>query len=431
MALSVKQSLLLLALLASSPALTQGNTGYVDGASSCIFRTGDKTCPFRKIGEGVKRVSPGGALLVRGGSYIEPVLLNKAMQIQAYDGVATIIGPSPLAPFDLVTDTGENTHWWVDDNLLPLNPKWGTQPPNPTHCPVKTRKCPTPKCWGQSKHYSDPAILPCSNQFTYENNSYLCGPHVNWFGATYSGTIFWESRSCGFSVEHPDDYDYNMNLTPDDNAGLATTRDKLHAEFDLRETIEHFTSDKNAWWSKFHKAVQDDVPTQQACRNKGSQPGPRATGMIGENGSRAIVTALMGFDTDHDTFPELHPVWALAMSVGASHGNVAPFPIDDVWVFFVRNSGNEGFCGGDQEFIDFPNNWYTVRLPWRPGATSVTVTESSFHPYHTQNPGPSEEDDLIRIVPGQGVFVTFLLDPPKQDGSMWDGELHLHWIGQN
>jgi hypothetical protein len=417
-----------LVLLASSPVPAEAQARYVDGASTCVGRTGDRDCsfllgPFRKIGEGVKAVPPGGTLFVRGGSYTEPILLNKAMQIQAYDGAATIIGPSPLAPFDLMTDTGGKTHWWVDDNLLPLNPKWAGQliGPNslpdphqgcPDHCqcPVKARTCIYPKCFWQDKHYWDTGILPCSNQFTYQNNTFYCGPHLNWFGATYSGTIFWESKSCGW----PDDDDYNMNLTPDDNAGLATTRDKLHAEFDYKETINHFSS---GWWSRFHKAVDDDGVCGDA------PPGPKATDMIGEFGSRAIVTALMGFDTEHDTFVELHPVWALAM-------NVEPRSSHDFWVLFVRNWGKEGNCGGNQEFIDFPNNQYTFRLPWRAGATSVTVI-SNFDGYHTQSPTPSEENGTVRIAPGVGIFVTFALDAPRDDGSIWYGELQLQWTGLN
>jgi len=84
------------------------------------------------------------------------------------------------------------------------------------------------------------------------------------------------------------------------------------------------------------------------------------------------ATGLMNFDPAHDVHVELHPVWALAMNV-----NPQGSTDDDTWVFFVRNSGNEGFCGGSQEFIDFPNNQYTFRLPWNlpwgPGATSATV----------------------------------------------------------
>jgi hypothetical protein len=165
---------------------------------------------------------------------------------------------------------------------------------------------------------------------------------------------------------------------------------------------------------RLSRAIGDDM----VC----SKPGPKASNLI--NGRNAIVTGLIGFDTEHDTHVEIHPVWALAI-------NVEPFFSGDGWVFFVRNSGNAGYCGGDQELVDFPNNRYTFRLPWKPGAASVTVADYEFHSYHTSNPSPSLQNGLIRIVPGQGVFITFLLDPPRQDGSLWDGELHLRWRSQN
>jgi hypothetical protein len=132
------------------------------------------------------------------------------------------------------------------------------------------------------------------------------------------------------------------------------------------------------------------------------------------HGAFAIVTGLVGLDCEHDCGSELHPVWALAM-------NVQPSADDDLWVFFVRNWGNEGFCGTDHHFVDFPNNRYTFRLPWKSGKKSVDFTPQ-FHAYHIQGPQPS-----IMPVPGQGVFVTFTLDAPREDGSMWDGELHLQW----
>jgi hypothetical protein len=64
------------------------------------------------------------------------------------------------------------------------------------------------------------------------------------------------------------DYDYNMNLVPDDQAGLAATvlhRGELHAEFDNRETINNF---KGGWWDRFHKAVDDDGTTEPVLLNR-------------------------------------------------------------------------------------------------------------------------------------------------------------------
>lgn len=367
-------------------------TGYVNGASSCDKRTGDKDCssgggPFRKIGEGVRGVSPGGTLFIKAGSYTEPIVLNKIMEIRAYEGTATI-APSLLAPFDLVADA-------LDDNGLPLNPKWGAQRKDPSALP-DPQLCPPGR---DIKSGHDPGSYPCTNQFTYKNDAHICGPHVNWFAATYQGTVLWQAHS-------PDgeDDDYNIELQRYDRAGYtkATVENKIQieCEFDSDETIDHFST---SWWSEFHSAVDDGKPWTRAHKKI--------------DGAPLIVTGLVGLDGGHDLKSELHPVWALAMNVQDSAD-------DDLWAFFVRNWGNEGFCGSDQEFIYFPNNRYTVRLPWKPGKTSVDVISKSFHAYHTTKPEPT-----VRKVPGEGVFVTFTLDAPKEDGSMWDGELRLKWSG--
>lgn len=223
-------------------------------------------------------------------------------------------------------------------------------------------------------------------------------PHVNWFGATYQGLVYWDNHSPPFPGG---DDDYNILLKREDRAGSTTAkdnRDSILLEFDSDETIDHFTT---PWWSRFHTAVDDSDAS--------------ARKMI--DGRVAIVTGLVGLDCEHECHSELHPVWSLAM-------NVQPSADDDLWAFFARNWGNQGFCGTSQHFIDLPNNQYTFRLPWRPGATSVRITSQSFRAYHTKKPLPS-----VRAVPGQGVFVTFSLDEPRGDGSMWDGELHLQWGG--
>jgi len=382
------------------------STGFVDTTISCFFRTGNRDCvefqgPFGKVSEGARLnykdgdaqpVSPGGTLFIRGGTYIEPILLNKKMEIRANDGTARIIGLLSLREFDLVADT-------VDDNGLPLNPKWGAQRnnpgalPDPLHCPS-----------GRSGLEHDPGSSSCTNQFTYLNGGRFsaCGPHVNWFGATYEGIVFWDSHDS-------EDDDYNLCFRTRNNAGYTTAHDRprcdfdhIKCEFDAAETIDHFNT---PWWSMFKTAVDESDD--------------RARQMI--NGRFAIMTGLVSLDCHHDCWSELHPVWALAM-------NVQPSINDDLWAFFVHNWGNGGNCifDLDQEFIDFPNNTYTFRLPWKDGATDVTFTSQTWHPYQTQNPPPS-----VRKVPGVGVFVTFTLDAPRDDGSMWDGELHLKWSGPN
>ncbi|HVS81027.1 MAG TPA: hypothetical protein VHE60_04775 [Pyrinomonadaceae bacterium] len=335
------------------------------------------------------------------------------MEIRAYDGTARI-GPSSLAPFDLVAEG-------VDDNLLPLNPKWGAQINDPSALP-DSKSCGDLVSLLKRGTCAAFADLPCTHQFTPLDcgtgstgspGTVVCvAPHVNWFPATYQGILSWSNHSCPLPCG---DDDYNAFLQRDDRAGYTTANpDNLLLEFDSDETVDHF---KTPWWASFHTAVDLD-----GCSGETSIPGcpkpkfgSRGHAMI--DGKFAIVTGLIGLDCEHECHSESHPVWAIAM-------NVKPSDDDDLWAFFVRNWGNEGFCGTSQHFIDFPNNKYTFRLPWKPGATSVDVISKSFHAYHTTKPEPT-----VRRVPGEGVFVTFTLDAPRADGSMWDGELRLKWSG--
>src|SRR5215471_3408701 len=227
--------------------------GFVDGASSRCARTGGLVCeetteavcelknllcpfpgcsplcgeilvlkevavqgPFRKVGEGVRGVVPGGVLSITAGSYSEPIVLNKKMSVQSSGGTVRI-GPASLAPFDLVADT-------VDDNGLPLNPKWGAQRNDGAFPNPDSDVCP---------HFDVLDAFNCTHQFTYTDSGshvvpvkgppfvivYSCGPHVNWFGATYCGTIKWNHHECPGPCG---DNDYNMDLIPHDMAGLTS-----------------------------------------------------------------------------------------------------------------------------------------------------------------------------------------------------------------
>ncbi len=313
------------------------------------------------------------------------------MEIRAYGDGPVTIGPSSLLPFDLVADT-------VDDNGLPLNPKWEAQRKDPNGPLPDPDKC--------SYNYTL-GSYSCTNQFTYLNGATICGPHINWFGSTYQGKIKWSGHEC----PGVGDDDYNMLLLRKDSAGYtANNPGSIKCEFDSDETIDHFST---TWWSAFHSAVDAD-----GCHCPvGCNPTHRAGRLIDE--SYVIVTGLVGLDVEHGIHSEVHPVWAMAM-------NVQPSVEDDLWVFFVRNWGNEGYCGTSQEYIDFPNNTYTFRLPWRDGATSVSVTDKT----RVIALDVKDPSWTVRQVPGNGVFVTFTLDTPRDNGSLWEGELHLQWKGQ-
>src|SRR5207244_9720234 len=110
--------------------------------------------------------------------------------------------------------------------------------------------------------------FPCTNQFTYLNDAHICGPHVNWFAATYQGRVLWGAHS-------PDgeDDDYNIELERDDRAGYtqATTENKIQmeCEFDSEETIDNFNT---PWWSEFNTAVDDGKPWTRAHKKIDGAP---------------------------------------------------------------------------------------------------------------------------------------------------------------
>jgi hypothetical protein len=331
------------------------------------------------------------------------------MRITAENGPVTI-SPPRLGAFDVVVDR-------VDANGLPLNPRWAGQlrppftPPDPAQCPNTTDILA-----GRPHTYRDIGRSPCANQFSYKSYGNpqpvigpICGPHINWFPVTYEGTVTWNFHSCD-AVD--DDNDFVIDLTRPDQAGYSATRPNLHCEFDAGETMNRFAS---PWWTRFRNAVAAD-DRLYGCGHAPSDPSAARAILGGTAGSFAIITALLNFDTEHDGVVELHPVWAMA--INESDSTLA----SDRWALFARNWGNQGFCGHDQTFAAFPNNQYTFHLPWKAGASAVSVTSANWHRFSTQAPEPT-----VSIVPREGVYVTFTLDPPRDQGSMWDGELILSW----
>ena len=133
------------------------------------------------------------------------------------------------------------------------------------------------------------------------------------------------------------------------------------------------------------------------------------------DGNFAIVTGLIGLDTAHPPATESHPVVAMAIQSQQDRS-------EDVWVFFVRNYGDEGYCGTSVGILwTFPNNQFTFRLPWRPGATAVSVTGPQFYANF-----PNAFPQII-WTPNEGVLVTFPIPPGPQGKARVNGELHLKW----
>jgi hypothetical protein len=308
------------------------------------------------------------------------------------------------------------------------------------------------------------------------------GGHVNWFPVTVEGS----AEGAAGPVTHEsgdDDYDFSFHVDGADKASLYLNppRDYLHAEFDSDETIDHFRSEP---WTTFHQAVDDNTAAQaqlktcqipnhcpitlQEAQKVATFASKRAAALFA---GPAIATGLFGFDGEHGGKTELHPVYALATNVctlneskndckctldgSTNQCKTERDPKDDVWLMFVRNRGDEGFCSSQIWSGGF--DAYTFRLPWRLGMTDVDVNWDLTQFEGSQ--GTSDKPE-IRVVPpsfvhlgtspvgvvkrvppifteAPGVYVTFHLGYPTvlpaSDSSasipFIDGALHLVWKG--
>ena len=329
----------------------------------------------------------------------------------AYVGITIVHGPTPTpapstaAPFDLVWDS-------EDDNGIPLNAKWGwqiTHPgafPDPNQCPGGPFKSPCTN-WGDVITQDTAEICNLEQYEPGHTNSpplYGVAGHENWAAGTYVGRITWEAKSTVGT-----DDDYNLDLFPAGGAGLVSVRDNLEVEFDSDETIDHFNT---PWWNAFHQSVDHG---DDAAVNSGLFKEPDGT-----LGRYAIVTGLIGLEMCHGGSNELHPAWAIAIRVKDDDPN------DEVWAMFIRRWGDEGFCSGDQHYLtDLPGDTYTFRLPWRPGASSVSV--GSITKFEARDSGTSW---AVQSAPNQGLLVSFTLTAPQSGtGNRINGELHLQWPG--
>ncbi len=345
---------------------------------------------------------------------------NAWVEIEVTSDTATNHDLSPhYKPFDVVWDEDDG----YDGNLLPLNPVWTAQlgqvPGGPAVDPDFTQVCKpafvttdlivgseiVPVYTGNidqnalraSCTTQEPTLDP--HGYSFFNAFGLCSPdplsgHLNWYNVTYQGTIYWESASGSW----PNDNDINLQLAPVNNGGVTTLNSgTLGLEFDSTETINNY---KEPYW----------------------QPGTIGTSM---NGNPAVVTGIMGIDGVHGGWTEIHPVLALAIWTDEKESGDG---VDDTWVFFLRNSGDEGGCGsGNQHSWQglSPNfsgpGWYFLNLPWREHATDFHMTNFEGWASQTGIKGPA-------TIKGAGwVYIGFQLPDPGNAIASVDGQFTVHY----
>ena len=338
-----------------------------------------------------------------------------------------VSSPTAYAPYDLVSQD-------TDINGLPLNPLWGAQL-NPDGSLNRDPDalpglgvCSTP--WKSPCTTQQPDVAPTglNESSCYFGRGPLDG-HVNWGLAAFQGTAVWDQKAFW-------DVDYNVNLhrsnpaasPPDpfhsDDRACYTRQNPyhLHTEFASAETIDSFGL---PWWQRFHNAVDESDSSAEAMLT------------INGNEIEVIEIGVVGLDCAHVCASELHPVVGMAL-------HIKDDPSDDVWVFFARNWGNEGWCStGIMTFPELSSLGFA--LPWRPNAIAVSATDSNTKfqldvRFSMPEPGPTIPELVFplsaTLFPYQHSYfaVQLALPPPTnfvEGGGWWtgiaEGELHLHW----
>lgn len=207
--------------------------------------------------------------------------------------------------------------------------------------------------------------------------------HMNWTQGpvTFSGQIASPSYD-------PNDSEYTFDMTSVAHSLFVTTQSFPQVEFDTRETIDKVPSAKQGLETVLHtKSLQ---------------------------GADAIITGVAGQDCGHSCNTEWHPALAFFVHTKADTQ-------DDTWVFFVKNFGNEGFCGSQE--IEATMQDYTARLP-EAFATDVALANGTI--VAATNSVGANGFSYSKDPNGGGAFFHFSLPPASQKGVIL-GELHLRW----
>ena len=314
----------------------------------------------------------------------------------------------------------------VDPNNLPLNPWWGYEKGedhlagDPSGAPDPGRQC--------GLRYIDPDNVDlgitlagnhCTTQAPSVNqgtgfNGELCrsaaesgvlAGHLNWFVSTYTGRIRWDDWSGTFRPTDPTgsgDDDYNFVLYPDSKSGLTAARpDWIGLEFDSDEVVDRI--DKG-WWNDFHNQVK-------------ANGGPQSAAGQSINDAPAIVIGLMGLDSEHGAYSELHPVYGLAIHLSTATSDAT----SDDWSFMARNFGNEGYCAdGNMTVPQLSTLSFFIERPGAIGDDPANPTSLSDLYSSTDTNGVA-----LSFVPG-GAIITFTLGEPSKE-TVYSGHVIFHW----
>ena len=292
-----------------------------------------------------------------------------------------------------------------DANVFPLNPQWGKQReqgmiPNPSEsCPIYSDN-EDPNEWTRSPQYPN-----CTSYVVTFNGAVPCGAHVNFMPVTYEGNVFWVEHRPPFL-----DDEYTLNVARSDQHLYDSIANAVHIEFDSDETVDNW-DDTHTWWDNFHHNAVDhtsEITNPDGTHTIVADGKQYASAMI--DGSFVIVIGLLGLDANHDGKAELHPVYAMFVRLNSNDTRQSS------WAFFVRNWGDEGFCGDNQEYLYTRQNTVKVKIP---NVTAVTADNMWDGAQNDDNLSPMN----VTSQPFEdGLLLTFTLLPPEKQ-SWFVGDL--------
>jgi hypothetical protein len=281
-----------------------------------------------------------------------------------------------------------------------LNPKWGKQAREGDNAlPSPTDSCPIDDA--DTLHWtSSPQWPNCRSNPVSFNWSFWCSRHVNLEVVSYEGTVRWGGT--GQADWFPaGDSDYELNIERPDQALYSTAGRQIHLEFDSRETVDQWDN-TDAWWKQFHEHVAagdsrhvHDIDNHYAY----------VIGQLGLDTYQGPGHAASGHGKT-----ELHPVYAMFVLLDQDQRRKQAR-----WAFFIRNWGNEGYCGERQ--VPLYQQLITVQL------RDATAVLSPYAWHGARNADASELSSMsigVRSTPA-GIDLDFgLLTPDRQSWIMGD-----------
>jgi hypothetical protein len=229
-----------------------------------------------------------------------------------------------------------------------LNPKWGKQAREGDNAlPSPTESCPIDDA--DTLHWtSSPQWPNCRSNPVSFNWSFWCSRHANFEPVSYTGAVRWGGTGdTGADWFPAGDSDYELNMFRPDQVLYSTAGRQIHLEFDSRETVDQWDN-TDTWWKQFHEYVAAGDSRVHDIDNHSAY-------VIGMLGLDTFSTPGFGHAPASHGKTELHPVYAMFVLVDQDQRRKQAR-----WAFFIRNWGNEGYCGASQ--VKLYQQLITVRL---------------------------------------------------------------------